>query len=76
MAAKKPTFAVRLKQLLAEADITAYRLAQLAGLPKQTVNRYMSGRMPTLENALRIARALDKSLSVFDDVDIPAPRKE
>lgn len=69
--AKPITFSARLTQLLEEADITAYRLAKTADMAHQTVNHFIRGdRKPSLANALRIARALGKSLAVFDDIDL------
>ena len=66
------TFARRLHSLLAEAGMTAYRLAQLAGLPNQTVCRYLNGeREPTYANAVKLARALAVSVEVFADT-VPA----
>ena len=66
--AQLDTFAVRLGILLVRADMTTYRLAQLAGLPKQTVGRYLKGeREPTYANAVRIARALEVSVEAFAD---------
>ena len=62
------TFAIRLKRLLLEADLSAYRLAQLAELPHQTVQRYLSGkREPKFANAVRLARALGLSVEIFAD---------
>ncbi len=64
------TFATRLQKLLAKAEMTPYRLAQLCGLPPQTMNRYVNGcREPTFKNVLKIARALGASLSAFDDLE-------
>jgi transcriptional regulator with XRE-family HTH domain len=74
MSAKPITFAVRLQELLAEADITGYELAKRCRIPRQTVGRFLRGeRKPTFENVLRIAKALKVSLSVFDNVAITPP---
>lgn len=64
-------FPSRLRELMTTAGVTAYRLALLTKISQQTIGNYLHGdRAPTLENAQRIARALDLSLSVFDDVVI------
>ena len=77
MKAKTITFAARLQELLDEAGMSGYRLAELSGLPRQTVSRFLRGeRQPTLANAGRIARALGVSLSVFDCVTVMMTSKK
>lgn len=67
---KTITFAAKLQELLDKRGMTGYRLAQLCGLPKQTVHRYLNNREPTFLGALRIAKALGISLSEFDCVTV------
>lgn len=75
--AKPITFALRLAELLAEKKITAYRLAQIADLPKQTISRFLLGQTePTFGNVVRIVRALGVSLAAFDCVEEISNRPE
>lgn len=69
---KPQAFQIRLQALLDDADISAYRLSQLSGITKQTISRYLSGhREPTFFAVLAMARAMNVSLSVFDNVTEP-----
>lgn len=70
------TFAEKLRQLKEEAGISTRELADRAGLPFATVDTYFQGYSePLLSNARKIARALGKDLSVFDDcIDPPVGR--
>lgn len=71
------SFAQRLGRLLSEHDLTAYRLAQRSGLPKQVISRYLRGeREPTFANVLRIVQALEASLEVFNDIALPTKGEE
>ena len=66
----QPTFSSRLRQLLDSADMTAYRLAQVSGVPKQTLSHYLLGnREPAFGNLVKIAKALNVSLSEFDVIE-------
>ena len=56
--------ATRIRELLDERRLTQTRLAELAGLPNETVSRIVTGttRNPGVYTLLRIARALDVTL--------------
>lgn len=36
----------RMRQLMEERDITAYKMAKLSGFPKSTIGNYIQGRSP------------------------------
>ncbi len=75
---KEVTFAIRLAELLEEKGVSASALGRRAGIPKQSMSRYMhdANALPFV-NALRIAKTLGVSLSVFDCVTVimPSPTK-
>ncbi len=74
MKQKTITFAQRLQELLDEKDWSNYRLAKETCLHKQAIGRYLSGENdPTFAVVLKIARALNVSLAVFDNVTLPKP---
>lgn len=88
-AAVMPTrFGERLRELREAKGVTAYRLAQLAGVSRQTLSSIEVGRAdPSWDTAIRVARALGISLDELagDDVELPSaeepkkagrPRKE
>lgn len=47
-----------LQQVMRYQQLTAERLARGAGVPVSTTYRILDGKLPTLENAIRIARYL------------------
>ena len=53
--------------------MSAYALSKKSGVPQQTISRFLRGESnnPSLENMLKIARALNVSLAVFDNVTLP-----
>lgn len=60
-------FARTLRRLRLAAGLSLGQLGRASGLGQPLVGRYESGeRIPTLPAAIRLARALGVSLSVFD----------
>jgi transcriptional regulator with XRE-family HTH domain len=60
------TFADRLKSLREGAGVSQYRLAQLAGLAKQTVSRLELGQIrPSWETVQALARGLGIEVGAF-----------
>lgn len=53
-----------------EANLTIDELVNKSGVPKGTLNKIINGttKAPTLDNIKAIARALNKTLSDFDDL--------
>lgn len=63
------TFASRLRVMREAASISAYELARRAGVSKQALSRIEAGlSQPSFATALRLCRALDKSLAEFDSL--------
>ena len=61
-------FAMRLRDILKNKHVTPYALSRKSRIPQATISRYLSDtRKPTFENVLKIAKALNISLSYFDD---------
>lgn len=57
---------IGLRRLRVERDMTQKELAGLAGLRQQTVSDYESNRRtPTLDNACKLAKALDTTVEVI-----------
>jgi putative transcriptional regulator len=84
---KKPHFATRLQELREEAGLSAYALAQRAGVSRQAISRLESGEnQPSWEMVQKLALALTLSTDSFVDPSIHAvnvqpakvgrPRKE
>lgn len=73
MPKKSITFAARLQELLDQTGTRPFQLVQRSGINKQTISRYLQDRDPTFVNALKIAKALGVSLSVFDSVTVTMP---
>lgn len=64
---KKATFAARLRSLRETAGWSIPKLAAASGLPRQTIHKLERGeRQPSLETALTLAKALGKSVAVFE----------
>ncbi len=64
------TFAEKLRKLRKDSGMTQEQLADASGMPISTLRDYEQGlrrRDPSLGTALRLARALGKSLEVFAD---------
>jgi transcriptional regulator with XRE-family HTH domain len=60
------TFADRLKSLRERTGVSQYRLAQLAGLAKQTVSRLELGQIrPSWETVQALARGLGVEVGAF-----------
>src|SRR5262249_4106077 len=60
------TFAQKLKELREAAPLTREQLSEASGLSRGVIRDYEQGkRKPTLESAVRIARALGVSVEVF-----------
>jgi transcriptional regulator with XRE-family HTH domain len=77
MSAERETFAQRLRVLRARAGRGAEELADQAGVSRQALHRYETGRQyPTAPALDRIARALGVSLSAFDGCDYPSVPKQ
>lgn len=52
-----------IKKILREKDITQNELAQITGLDKSTISRYVNfNRIPRGENILKIMKALNVSI--------------
>lgn len=68
MTRKTPdTFARRLAALRESIGITAYELAKRSGVSKQALSRLERGESkPSLETALKLCKAMGKSLAEFD----------
>jgi SOS-response transcriptional repressor LexA len=60
-------FARRLRELLEEHRLSQARLADLAGLPSETVNRIVRGttQNPQLDTLIKIARAFDMTVGTL-----------
>src|SRR5262245_53762861 len=60
------TFGAILKELRTQAGLTQSQLAELSDVPLGTIRDYEQGkRDPLLENAQKLARALNQSMDVF-----------
>lgn len=70
MTKRKPeTFAARLRALRARAGLSVAQLAKKAGVNRTYLHNLEAGlRGPSLQLALKLARALGTSLSSFDDI--------
>jgi len=64
---KRPTFARTLAALLETRSLSAYRLAEDAGLSRQAVAKLLSGSAPSWETVQRIAAALGVSTEDLRD---------
>jgi len=72
-----PYFAVRLRQLRAEAKMTQQELAQRASSHRQTIAHLEMGtRLPTWETVQLLARALGVDCRVFIDPALQPPDAE
>lgn len=61
------TFADKLRELRTAANLEREGLAQASGLSRGVIRDYEQGkRMPTLESAFKLARALGVSVEVFE----------
>lgn len=61
------TFAERLKQLMGETGLSERALSEASGVAYGTVHTYAIGRRaPSLENAIRLARALGTDTRAFE----------
>jgi transcriptional regulator with XRE-family HTH domain len=64
------TFAEKLRELRDAKGLSEAKLAKLSGLPFGTVHTYGLGkRKPSLENAVKLAKALDVDCRVFAECD-------
>lgn len=54
-------FGKHLTAAIAEAEITPTELARLAGTSRQNIKWWQGGSIPSLENALRLAAALEQA---------------
>jgi transcriptional regulator with XRE-family HTH domain len=73
MAKQAETFADRLRSLREAAGLSQYRLAQLAGVTKQTVSRLELGTVqPSWESVQALARGLGVDVGAFV-VAVPHP---
>lgn len=69
MTRKPDTFASRLKALRLAAGLSAYRLAQLASISKQSLSQIEAGKSkPSFDTVSKLCAALGKSLAEFDGV--------
>lgn len=65
--AERIRFADRLRQLREAAGLSQYRLAQLAGLNKQTLSRLeKTDSDPTWTTVVKLAHALGVAITEFD----------
>jgi transcriptional regulator with XRE-family HTH domain len=64
---KRPTFARTLARYLEARSLTAYRLAEDAGLSRQAVAKLLAGSAPSWETVQRIAAALGVSTEELRD---------
>lgn len=56
----------RIQELCSERNITAYKLAQLSGIPKNTMNNMIAeDRIPTIPTIEKICRGLNITLAQF-----------
>lgn len=63
----------RVRVLRSDAGMTQQALAEAIGVSRQTVNAIETGRyMPSLEVALKIARAFDEPTDAVFTLDTPA----
>jgi transcriptional regulator with XRE-family HTH domain len=72
------TFAEKLKVLRSDQSLSREELAVKSGLARGTVRDYEQGlRSPTLESAVKLARALGVSVAVFEEcvIDESAAKK-
>jgi transcriptional regulator with XRE-family HTH domain len=63
----RPTFAALLATLLKDRGLTAYRLAEDAGLSRQAIAKLLAGSAPSWETVQRIAAALGVSTEALRD---------
>ena len=67
------TFAQKLRQLMDERKLSVRKLATLSGVKFGTVASYLvlkdgePARLPTLANAIKLAKALGVSVAVFEE---------
>lgn len=65
-----------LADIMKEKDITSQQLADMTGIPKQTIDQYRSGRRkePSFSNGLKIATALGVDpYRLLDESPMTAP---
>ncbi len=75
---EKGFFAIRLRELRTEAEMTQATLAERSGLVENTIRQFESGRRePTYETLVKLARALSVGLDAFapDDLKPAKPTK-
>jgi len=66
---KPDTIAGRLVSLRKSAGLSAYRLAIMSGVSKQTLSQIEAGKsQPSFATVLALAKALNVSLSEFDSL--------
>jgi transcriptional regulator with XRE-family HTH domain len=74
---EKSDFAVRLASLRERAGMSQYRLAQLAGLTKQTISRLEMGEsVPTWPTVQLIALALRLDYGALADPSLQLPEEK
>ena len=67
MPKKKPFFAIRLKELRTQAELSQADLAECSGVAVGTIRHFEYGlREPTYETLVKLARGLGVSLAAFD----------
>jgi transcriptional regulator with XRE-family HTH domain len=64
---KRPTFARTLAKYLEDRGMSAYRLAEDAGMSRQAVAKLLGGSAPSWETVQRIAAALRVSTEDLRD---------
>lgn len=69
-------FAEALSDQIQKSGLTAYKLAQVSGVPKQILSNLLLGKtQPSWENVVKFARVLEVPLEVFvsDNIALPEP---
>jgi transcriptional regulator with XRE-family HTH domain len=67
-----PTFGERLRELRLARGWDLFETSRRSGIALATLSGYENGRAPTVTNLMKLARALEISLGVFDAVEPPA----
>lgn len=64
-------FGEKLKQLLDDRKISAYRLSKMTNIPEVTLSSYITGKIdnPSWKNVVKISEALRISLDEFVEED-------
>lgn len=67
------TYGELIDKLIEDHGLTSAKLEGLSGVPKRTIDEYRQNRMnPSLENAIKIAKAFNLTLEDFSHCT-PAP---